>query len=319
VEQQRWPIFDLVTPAVYQSAGEYQRTRATVVGLEPATPGDSSAFVIRTLFTLADSVSGRELPIALTRVFAVKEDGAWVLANALTKATAEWRRATVGQITFIYPPGHRFDPVKARRAVRFADSLATAFGAPRPKGVTYYLARSPDEAFRIAGLDFVPPGSTGRSVPANYMIFSGLPAYGEFYPHELTHLTLGWILPDLGTPPVLDEGLAFWLGGSRGKTWSELRGDLAAALRADSTLTLERLLAERPATDPLRSTAAGALLQLAHERGGVTAVKRVLSPPRGPNGRDILRGAQEALGLTRVALEIAWQQIVQHQGAAAGS
>jgi hypothetical protein len=254
------------------------------------------------------------LPVALARVYAVREGGAWVLANVLPRTTADWRRTTVGPITFIYPPDHVFDRGKARRAVRFADSLATTFGAPHPKGVTYYLARSPEEAFRIAGLDFVPPGSTGRSFPGNYMIFSGLPAYGEFYPHELTHLTLGWILPELGTPPVLDEGLAFWLGGSRGKSWRTLRNDLARALRADPTLTLERLLAERPLTDPLRSTAAGALLQLAHERGGVPGVKRVLSPPRGPNGRDILRGGEAALRLNRGELEAAWRQSVLREG-----
>jgi hypothetical protein len=306
-------------PAVYQSAAEYQRTRGTVVAIEPATPNDSNVFSIRTLFTRSDSASGPELPVALTRVFAIRENGAWVLANALTRTTAEWQRKTVGQFTFIYPPDHRFDKVKARHTVRFTDSLATAFGAPRPKGVTYYLARSPDEAFRIAGLDFVPPRSTGRSFPGNYMIFSGLPAYGEFYPHELTHLTLGWILPDLGAPQVLDEGLAFWLGGSRGRCWAELRADLATALVADSALTLARLLAERPATDPLRSTAAGALLQLAQERGGVAVVKRVLSPPPGPNGRDILLGAQQALGLSREALEVAWRGIVERRGAASGS
>ena len=317
VEQRRWPIFDLAMPAVYQSAAEYQRTRATVVALDAANPGDSSVFVIRTLFTSQDSASGRELPVALTRVYAVREGGAWVLANALTRLTADWRRTVMGPITFIYPRDHRFDPVLARHAVRFADSLATVFGAPHPKGVTYYLARSPEEAFRISGVDFARPGTTGRSFPGNYMIFSGLPAYGEFYPHELTHLTLGW-LPGLPMPPVLDEGLAFWLGGSRGRSWPELRADLAVALQADSSLTLSRLLAERPATDPLRSTAAGGLLQLAHERGGVSMVKRVLSPAHGPTARDILRGAEDALGCTRAELEAGWRQLIFQKRVSSG-
>jgi hypothetical protein len=142
VEQRRWPIFDLAMPAVYQSAVEYQLTRATVVGLEPATPGDSSAFVIRTLFTRQDSASGREVPVALTRVYAVREGGAWVLSNALTRLTRDWRRRTVGPITFIYPSDHRFDPSRARLAVRFSDSIATVFGAPHPKHMTYYCPGS---------------------------------------------------------------------------------------------------------------------------------------------------------------------------------
>jgi hypothetical protein len=109
---------------------------------------------------------------------------------------------------------------------------------------------------------------------------------------------------------VLDEGLAFWLGGSRGKRWPTLLRDLAGALRADPSLTLEQLVISRPPTDSLRSTAAGALLQLAHERGGMKALKAVLSPPRTPAGRDILRSAEQVLGVTRPQLERGWRDLV---------
>jgi hypothetical protein len=312
-EQRRWPIFDLAMPMVYQSESEFARTRAIVVEIEPAKPGDTTEYVVRTLFTRTDSAIGRELPVALIRVYAVREGGTWVLSNAVTRLTKDWRRTRVPPITFIYPPGHRLDTARARRSVRFIDSLVHTFGAPRPRAVTYYLARSPEEALRISGVELAPPGTTARSVPANYMVFSGLPQQGEFYPHELTHLIVGWVLPELGAPPVLDEGMAFWLGGSRGKSWRTLLRELASALHADPALTAERLLA-RPPTDSLRPTAAGALLHMAHERGGMRTLRAALSTPRGPTGPDVMRGVEHALGLTRAEVEAAWRAFVVRAG-----
>jgi hypothetical protein len=309
IEQRRWPIFDLAMPMVYQSESEFLQTRATVVEIEPATPGDTTEYVVRTLFTRVDPTARREFPVALVRVYAVREREAWVLSNAVTRLTKDWRRATVPPITFVYPPGHKLDTARARRSVRFIDSLVTTFEAPRPREVTYYLARSPEEALRISGVEFAPPGTTARSVPGNYMVFSGLPQYGEFYPHELSHLILGWVLPHFGAAPVLDEGMAFWLGGSRGKSWRTLLRDLARALQADPTLTAERLLA-RPVTDSLRPTAAGALLHMAHERGGMRTLRAALSTPRGPTGPDVVRGLGQALGMSRPEVEAAWRAFV---------
>jgi len=143
VEQRRWPIFDLAMPAAYQSDADYLRTRATVVQIDPAHPDDSTEYVIRTLFTRPDSISGNELPVAFVRVYVIRENDQWVLANALPRLTADWRRTNLAPITFVYPPGHTLDTVRARRSIRFIDSLVTTFGAPRPKAVTYYLARVP--------------------------------------------------------------------------------------------------------------------------------------------------------------------------------
>ena len=267
-EQRRWPVYDLATPSAYATDAEYARTRATVLAVEPARPGDTTAYVIRTLFTRAEPGSGapatgraaRELPVALVRVDAVREDDRWALAGALPRLTADWRRTAVGAFTFVYPPEHRFDAGRARRAVRFVDSLAAAFGVPRPAGVTYYVARTPEEVFRLAGVDYTPPGATGRAVPADGLVFSGLPAWGEFYPHELTHLALEGPAAALGAPATLREGLAVWRGGM-------------PALRA--------------ALSPRRTPA-------------TRDVGRDVAP-------DVLDGAERALGLARAAIEAAWR------------
>jgi hypothetical protein len=195
-------------------------------------------------------------------------------------------------------------------AMRFVDSLAVAFDAPKPPSITYYLARNPEEALSLNGIDFYLPGTRAYAGVANYQVFSGLPKFGEFYAHELTHMVLGWVLPSLGAPQVLDEALALWIGGGRELTWPEVRRELAAELRRDSTWTLERILQDTPATAIHRLSAAAALLELAHQRGGMPSLKIALSPPSKGEVPDLVAGAAKALNMRRGEVEAIWRQSV---------
>jgi hypothetical protein len=313
VEQERWPIFDLAGGFVYGSGEDYIRTRATVFQIAPARPRDSSEYVIRTVFTRPDpDVAGERMLIL--RVYATRENGRWVLSNALERMTADWKRSTFGIITYVHPADHKLDTARARMAVRFIDSVATVFDAPKPKAVTYYLARDPEEIFRIDGIEFYLPGSRAFTMVGNYMVFSGVPKYGEFFPHELTHMVLGWVLPNYGTPQVLDEAMALWLGGGREMTWPEVRRELAGELRRDSTLTLEKLMEVNPARFIHRLSAAAALLELAHQRGGVPALKAALGARDERGGPDVIGSVSEALDMRPSEVAAAWRKLVLDGG-----
>lgn len=155
-------------------------------------------------------------------------------------------------------------------AMRFVDSLAAVFNAPKPPAITYYLARSPEEAFSLNGIDFYLPGSRTYAGVANYQVFSGVPKLGEFYAHELTHMVLGWVLPSLGAPQVLHEALPLWIGGGREMTWPELKRELATELRCDSTM----------------------------------------NPPRERGTPDLVAGAAKALNMRRSDVEAVWRKSV---------
>ncbi len=150
-EQGQWKIFDLGGGFVYPGDKEVAETRATVCQIAPARPGDSTEYVVRTIFTRPDNFQ-TERRTYLHRVYAMRENGRWVLSNPLSRTTANWIRTTFERITYVHPPEHTID----------------------------------------AGV-------------ANYQVFSGVPKLGEFYAHELTHMVLGWVLPSLGAPQVLDE------------------------------------------------------------------------------------------------------------------
>ena len=308
-EQKQWPIFDLATPIAYASDDQYRRTNATVFEISPARASDSTEYVIRTLFFRPETANDEERS-ALIRVYATRENGRWVLANALTRLTEHWQHSPVGLITYVYPPGYPFDTTRARLAIRFIDSLVTTFGAPALKPITYYLTRSPEEAFAVGGVDLYIPGSRARTAVADYLVFSGVPRYGEFYAHELVHLALGWMLPSLGAPPLLDEALALWLGGGREMTWPQLLQELATEMRRNPSWTAERLTEAKPQTFLYRNTAAAGLLVLAHERGGIPMLKAALRSPTTRDGYDYVGGVAAAMHLGRAEVEEAFRKLV---------
>jgi hypothetical protein len=308
-EQKRWKLYDLSGGFIWVADEQLARTRATVFQIAPATPGDSTEYVIRTIFTRPDDFQS-ERRTFLHRVYAMRENGRWVLSNPLVRTTADWKRTTFDRITYVHPPEHRIDTVRARMAMRFVDSVALAFDASKPPAIEYYLARSPEEIFRLTGVDFYLPGSRAYAAPGNYQIFSGVPTQGEFFAHELAHMVLDEVLRKLDTPFVLNEALALWLGGGREMTWPQVKRELATVLQQDSSWTLERLLEDRPATAIHRYTAAATLLELTHQRGGMAALKTALSPPRSRDKPDIIAGVASALRLRESEVEAAWRQSI---------
>jgi len=308
-EQKRWKFYDLGGGFIWAGNKEIAETRATIFQIAPAKPGDSTEYVIRTLFTRPDHFQS-ERRTFLHRVYAMRENGRWVLSNSLVRTTAGWKRTTFERITYVHPPEYRIDTVRARRAMRFVDSVATAFDAPKPPAIEYYLARSPEEIFSLTGVDFYLPGSRAYAAAGNYQIFSGVPKLGEFFAHELTHMVLGWVLPGLGTPAVLDEALALLLGGGREMTWPQVKRELATVLQQDSSWTLERILEDKPATAIYRFSAAAALLELTNQRGGMPALRAALNPPRLRGEPDIIAGVASALHLRRSEVEAAWRKSV---------
>ena len=302
-EQAKWPDYDLAGMQALQGG------QPTVLDIRPASPGDTSAYVVKTLFArLVGDRSPAVKPIALSRVYAVRERGQWVFANALPRLTKEWARERVGPITYVVQPGHRFDRGRAAAAVQFADSVANAFGAPRLAALTYYVTDSPDEMHRIMGLDWFITGGTrggGYSRSADRLVFSGDPIVGEAYLHELAHFALAPILPSGSVHPMIAEGIASWLGGSLGMDYTHMMRAYAEYLRAHPTVGLETVLGDNDVDVGWRP--AGALLcAMVFERGGVPAVKQLLASGR---TNDALR--QEVgrlLGADWAAVAAAWRR-----------
>ena len=292
-EQRRWPGYDLTSFIAYNGA-------ATVVDIRPVGEEVLDEFVAKTLFSRVQGENHDVRPVALTRVYAFRENGEWVFGNALTRLTSDWERVQVGPIEYVVEPGRELDRTRAERAVAFADSLALTFDVPRLQGLTYYVAGSPERLHRIMGVDWTFGGlGYGYANRANDLILSGDPTFGEENRHELTHVLLGPLMAEGLTHSLMSEGIATWLGGSLGRTFPALLAEYADYLAAYPEITVDSVLAAN-SDEGLRPTGA-VLLELVHDHGGMSAVQELMRTGRSD--------AELRLALARL-LGVPWEEVV---------
>jgi hypothetical protein len=244
-------------------------------------------------------------PVALARVYAVRQGDTWVFSNALPRTTRDWRRQRVGPFDYVMPPGYRFDPIRARAAVAFADSVAAAFVVPKLTRVEYFLTTTPDEMYRILGLDWLPASSDGGGFSSgpNGLLVSGDPSVGEAYRHEIVHVVLA-PLSLRGVHPLLWEGAATWLGGTLGMSAAETRREYAVYLRTHPDVTLDSVLGQ--SSERGFRPAGAVLVQMLHERGGVRAVRAALEG--GYSDTALKTSIERELGRSWTAVQIAWRE-----------
>ena len=303
-EQAEWPMYDL--------AGFYVPDQSVpdVVSVTPVNAAADSAYRIVTRFWPTDSTAqdSSSRPVLTMTVYARRDGARWVLANALPFHTNTWRRETRGRINYRIAPALRFDSSKAARAALFVDSLATVFGVVPPAHIDYYVAESVDQAMEIMGA-VVPErygAAGGFAKPVNAQVFSGIPALGENYRHELTHVVLLPIIRDGNTSLLASEGVPTWFGGTAGRDYVSSVQYLSAQLRADPQLRLTTIVSGVRVSADVRNAAGAVLADMVHEAGGADAVREYLRTPGGA-----MRGALERL-LQRpwASIEEAWRQRV---------
>jgi hypothetical protein len=261
----------------------YQGFPATIVGVASDGPGDS-VYVVRVLYASADSTRRRISPLALQRLYAVREAGApfgFRLTGALPRLTSGWENRSKGRITFWYAPGQHPNPAKVSHASSFVDSVTTLFQVPPPKHLDMYLGRSLEEVQRAIGLDFFPAASADRGRGGGAMsagiVLVGNPAIGEAYVHELAHAILGPTFPSRNR--LFAEGVATWLGGSRGRTPQETYARLRQIQAARPALTLGQVLnndipdaAAEEMTDAFYATGA-LIVDTVYRRAGIAGLR----------------------------------------------
>ena len=256
---------------------------ATVVGVI-STPGDS-VYVVKVLYARADAKEGIA-PLALERLYAIRDSRApfrFKLASAFPRVTRDWERRNKGPLTFIYAPGQRPNSTRIDSAARFVDSVARLFDVPSPEHLDVLVGQSMDDVMRGIGLDFFiePSGPGVRSGGRNLgpILLVGNPDIGEAYYHEFVHAVLGTHIR--AGSLLMAEGVATWLGGSRGRTPAQMYGAVYRYQREDSTLTFPGLFRNAfEGGDPLRASdllyGTGALLANAvYQKHGIAGLRKL--------------------------------------------
>lgn len=306
-EQAQWPMYDL--------AGFYVPDQAVpeVVRVTPVNAAVDSAYEIVTRFWPADATprDSSVPPVLTMTVFARREGARWVLANALSYRTHQWLRAQRGRISFHVAPALRFDATRAERAAVFVDSLATMFAVPAPARVDYYVAESVDQAMEILGV-VVPErygAAGGFAKPVNFQVFSGIPALGENYRHELAHVVLLPIIRGGGTSLLASEGVPTWFGGTAGRDFHGSVRHLASLQQAQPRLTLDAIIDNTGISGDARNAAGAVLADMLNERGGVEAVRAYLQTPGTP--RTMRQALERLLDRSWPIIVAEWQRRVE--------
>ena len=300
------------------TAEAYQGFPATIVSVASDGPGDS-VYVVRVLYASGDSTGQRISPLALQRLFAVRESGApfsFRLSGALPRLTREWEQRTSGHVTFWYAPGQKPNPARISHASAFVDSVATLFQVPPPKHLDMYLGRSREEVERARGLDFFPAASADRGLGGGAistgMVFVGNPALGETYLHELAHAVLSPTVPTRNG--LFNEGVATWLGGSRGRTPREVYARLRQIQIARPALTFGQVLsrdipdaAAEEMTDAYYATGA-LVVDAVYRRAGLSGLRALAQLNNDPS--TLLAALPAQLGIStsdQTALDRWWR------------
>jgi hypothetical protein len=306
-EQRRWPVYDL--------AGFYLADGATpeilsITRVSRRNGVSDAEYRIVTLFRSADAKTTQpnwwtEMTVT---VYAVRVGDEWRLSNALDRNTRDWLRHTVGPITYVHERSYRYNAERARRAVDFVDSVAKAFEVPRLAATTYYLATSSDEVYALMGLESMMKfGSTGGvAQPVNHQLFSGIPAIGEEYRHELAHLLFA-PLCCAQTSYFVSEGVATWLGGTAGADFPTAVRSLAGFLAERPSVSLDSLIDGTFKTTQVYP-AAGVLVSMAVERRGPSAVKELFRAGR--SARELRTALETMLGQTWPTIATEWRSRV---------
>ncbi len=284
---------------LYQAYGGFP---ATVVGVI-STPGDS-VYVVKILYARGDSTGAH--PLALQRLYAVRDNSArfgFKLSSALPRMTEHWEKRNTGPLTFYYAPGQRPNQARIDSVARFVDSIARLFSVPPPPHLDVVVGESMDDVLRAIGLDFYPepsgPGQRSGGRDLGSILLVANPTVGEAYYHEFVHAILG---PHIraGTP-LLSEGVATWLGGSRARSPRQVYTAVREYQVADPKLSLTKLYRTGfEDSDPLRQSdlvyGTGALIANAvYQKRGIAALRMLYQT--GGDAETMLRAISAALGL----------------------
>ncbi|PRY48033.1 hypothetical protein B0I27_11720 [Arcticibacter pallidicorallinus] len=230
----------------------------------------------KTQFSYADS-SNNIATMAITNSYVAFDKDKPYFVSPIKINIAAWKQNKVRNITFHYPPYHKFNAKRADSLVADVIMLEKEWNL-KPIDIKYYLANTKDELDELRGFDFVvgmgnkdKPGGISDDID-NQVYCGGL---GENYFHEVVHVYLNRLHPQ---SPLI-EGLAVFYGGSMGRpvSWHLKRVNQYLEQHPEVDLNnLEDFWYTDPYTNP-GSAIHGMICHLIYDKGGFQALKKAMT------------------------------------------
>lgn len=241
--------------------------------------------------------------LAIVDIWAIHTSKGLKLSNAIFQNLKKgWNNKTVGYIHFHYPHYHSFNALLAEKQNTFITEKLPAIFGTEPDTVHFYFADTFEEIQQLKGFNYI-VGLSGSVKPSgkaahNNWCYSG--GTGEYYPHELVHLFVDDLYP--GKHAWTSEGLATYLGGSRGKSldWHLIRTHTYLAAHPEIDLNTMLDLITLDEYTGYRYALGGFIIHQLYKKGGWEMVKEFMSP--GSEDSDYYAKVEKHLGVKRSAL-----------------
>ncbi|HEY0977433.1 MAG TPA: hypothetical protein VGE21_08180 [Flavobacteriales bacterium] len=226
-------LYPEVLYAEYDSVGD-PRYAPTLLAILPS--GREEGRILRVTWTDRRTDPAKTSPRCTFDFVAERTEEGMRLSRPLAVHTRTWERRTVGTITYIISPEHRFSEEQALEQQEVIGKLSRFFGvAPFP--ITYYSFSGPADLYRARGFIHHPLMWTipsGGLVDERGNVYSGNDK--DIYTHEVVHLFSHRRTKE--PPPLLEEGLATLLGGSVEHDYAWHRANLQRYLASDPGIDL---------------------------------------------------------------------------------
>lgn len=260
---------------------------------------DQNTYDIKAQFAYCKE-DGSPYVLAVVNYKAKKENGKFRLYNWLTEQKQAWNCTTVGLVDFYFPAYHEFNYEKAIQLNEFILEICKNLGVS-PKAFEYYLADDFDEIQELKGIDYY-LGMGGENTPrgkaSDDKVYCG--GLGEYYPHEVFHVQVDEHFPEKHF--WVSEGLATFLGGSRGESleWHIQRAN--NYLKAHPEINLNELLELRNMDDKTayHYVLGGLLAKRIFEKGGWRMIREFMSG--GKTDEDYYQSIERFLGIKQSEL-----------------
>jgi hypothetical protein len=271
-EKKKFPKVDQLLNAINSDVPTYSMGNPTILYVKPK----NDFFEIKTLFSWTDSLES-VYALCITSVFVKEQNEQYKLYNALTINSKDWKKETIGSVTFHFPRSHTFDKKEANKLLHSISDLTMQWNL-QTIPVDYYFADTYEEIQHLRGLDYsIGMGNmdkpSGMADMETKTIFAG--GLGENYFHEVVHIYLNSLFPKSS----LVEGLAVFYGGSMGHDlkWHLIRLNDYLNHHPDINLNdLEKFWYMDNLTNP-NSTIKGLLCYIAYQKGGLEKLKKLMS------------------------------------------
>lgn len=161
---------------------------------------------------------------SIFNIVANKTDTGILFSHPLPYFTRNWEKIQRGSIEYVISPDRDFNEEEAEKQLEDISKICKFFDTD-PMPITYYSCTGLEELFQIKGFDYNPimyrEGGGGLAATFN-IVFSGNSS--EYYTHEIMHLYSSALV--LSGTPLIDEGMATYVGGSRVFSYSWHKANL---------------------------------------------------------------------------------------------